>query len=295
MSTLNRLVNSKKFTTEAAKEIVDFSKKEKLNTVDGGDLLTRLSDTMTEQNKALITTLVERDGINIDTLNSDNKTALAYVLNKDNVNIAEALFLIRLGASPDAANDKGNTLLHILAKSPIDYSVEIQELIKTHKADFQKINGSHETALDVGLKTVEEKKTTTANAYQLIQNCRVMFKESTQQELTEKPGDFSTFNQLIRSVHSVNDKNAYALQGTMKEILFKQFTKSIKNLSPEEKLQKLELARKEPIFAAHRSHFFLAKMGRTNTVILIDKMIAQITKELSESNTSTATSNLNMS
>lgn len=290
MSTLNRLVNSKEFTTEAAKVIVDFGNKEKFNTVDGGDLLTRLSNTMTEQSKTLITTLVKRDRLNIDTLNSDNKTALAYVLNKENVNIAEALFLIRLGASPDAANDKGNTLLHILAKSPIDYSAEIQELIEKHKAPFRKTNGSNETALEVGLKTIDEKKTTTTNAYQLIKNCRAMFKELTQQELTEKPGDFSTFNQLISSVHRINDKNSYALQGTIREVLFKQFTKSIQNLSPEERLQKLELARKEPMFAAHRSHFFLAKIGRTNTVILIDKMIAEITKELSESNTSTATS-----
>ena len=91
--------------------------------------------------------------------------------------------------------------------------------------------------------------------------------------------EFAKFNDLLKIDHKGLNLKSYALQGTIKESAFSALKESISKLSPKKQLAKLEWAKKQPIFCQHRSHFFLATIGKTNTEARIDKMINTIEKK----------------
>ena len=277
LTPLQCVMNRKRWFTHDALELVKLGANPNTQNSNGQPLIHLLVNYdaygIKAHNHHAIEILVNVYKANINEKNKQGQTALECLLNNPyGFSTKDALLLVRLGANPNTTNSQGETLLHLLATSNLDNSLVIRELIDTYKSDYTIRNGAKKTALDVGaIKTHRN----TANAYELMK-FDVHFKNEVRDAIQNNPGKLAHLNKLISAAHSANDSNSYALQGTIREIAFNSLVSSMNELSPGEKIKQLEWARNQPLFCMHRSHFFLARLGRTNTVIKIDKMIADI-------------------
>lgn len=226
--------------------------------------------------------LVSAYNVNINAKNAQGQTILEYAMNNSaNFNTSDWLFFIKLGADPNTKNNNGKTILHRLAEETKDNSAVIRELIDQYHADDTITDNNGKTALDISLEALTVTRMS-ANTYEFIRSSKQFAKQVSDSVSNDKK-DISMLNKLITTAHTTKDKQSYALQGVIRETAFSALKESLKTLSPTEKLEKLEWAKTQPIFCMHRSHFFLAKIGRTKTHALIDSMIA----DLQEHNTPT--------
>jgi ankyrin repeat protein len=293
LTALQCLINRKKWVASDAVKLVELGADPNTQNSNGQSLIHLLINydhrSIKYHSRRAITTLVNDYKADIHAKNKQDQTPLQCLINNPlGVYAEDALLLIGLGADPDTTNVNGDTLLHLLAASPVDQSVAIKTLIRTHKADVTIKNSAGKTAFDVSLTTITLHQNT-ANAYQLLKYSADFRSEI---HAAVKANKLPKLLQLFSAAHEINDTKAYAFQGKIREIAFNSLKGLIKDLDAANKLEKLEWARTQPIFCSHRAHFFLERLGRTNTVCIIDKLIADIKKcnpELDKKNDSTAT------
>lgn len=223
-----------------------------------------------------IALLVTKYKADINAKNAQGQTALECLMNNPLGYEAEDAFLfIRLGANPNTVNAKGESLLHRLATDGQNNNTAlIRELLDKYHADDTLLNHNNETALDISLKTMMLSHHS-ANTYELIRHS-AGFNRQVSELINSEQRNVSSLNRIISLAHANNDSKSYVLQGTIRDKAFDAFKKSIINRSPAEQLEQFEWAKTQPLFSQHRSHFFLARIGRTNTVSMIDKMIEHI-------------------
>lgn len=225
-----------------------------------------------EHNKEAISALVKTHKVDVNCKNSEGKTPLECLIGQYNFYAKDALFLVRLGANPNTTNYLGESLLHLLLKSKNDHSLYIKELITKYHLDVTKKDHLARTAFDAGIAS----NANSSNIMALIENSDTFISET---KAYFKANNISKLNDWMTLAHNTSGYKNYDLQGKIRAISFKAFKESLENLSNSEKLEQLRWARTQPIFGDHRSHFFLARLGRTNTVIAIDQMIAAVQKE----------------
>lgn len=83
-------------------------------------------------------------------------------------------------------------------------------------------------------------------------------------------------NRLFSVLHKGSVQHQYVWQGMVRQNAFDCFKKTIADLDATSKLERLQWARNQSIFREHRSWCCLFRIGRTRTVIEIDRSIRQI-------------------
>lgn len=280
---LQLLINQNKWYTDQALTLVRLGAHPNTTDLNGESLLHLLvnydKNGIKSHNRSAIITLVSILKADINATNKKGETALQSLMNNPKgFKARDALLLVSLGADKNTQNAKGETLLHLLATRKEDNSAAIDILIKKYHASVDLMDNNKQTALDIALNSMSDKKNT-ANANELMKTS-IQFNRAVNQifnnpKLTKEDG-LSNLNTLISQVHLVEDDKSYALQGKIRMSAFDSFKEMIRPLNPAEQIEKLEWAKTQPVFSMHRSHCFLARIGRTNTVIMIDKMIADI-------------------
>lgn len=226
-----------------------------------------------DHNAQAIKMLVDKYGVNIEDKNGQGKTALQCLMEQPKgFRAQDALLLVNLGANPNTTNSRGDSLLHLLATDTADNSGIIEALLQVHVAKVS-TNPQGKTPFEAALFAVKYNNGNIANANTLIDyddkfrnEVRATFEKGNEKSLPR-------LNALISTLHLKSGKQSFELQGKIRQMAFEAFKETIKDLSPKEQREKLQWVRTQPIFYMHRSTSFFYSLGRTNTVIQIDKMI----------------------
>lgn len=227
----------------------------------------------------VIIKLVESGKVAINIPNQMGKTPLQYLLDQPCLNPTLALTLIQLGADIYTTNSKGESLLYRLATSSTDHSAMIYKLINEYHVNPETLNTACKTPIDVALEGIKHNNTHLANISTLLENSNSVASKAHASFIHPCPSrELMLLNKLLATIHSVGGSLSYELQKKIRDTAFDALQLSLADSSHEEKLEKLKWARELPLFCNHRSHFFLATIGRTNTVIKIDEMIAALEK-----------------
>lgn len=276
---LQTIINKPRWLTQDAMSLVALGADANTTNMAGESLIHLLSnydkDGIKPHNYQAITTLVKDYKADINVKNSIGITALQCLINKQNFNTADMLLFLNLNADPNTKNSKGDSILHLLAVSKKNNSSIIRTLVQSFKANLNSKNSEDHSALRVSLDTISLHGNT-ANAYELIKLSKDKFKNKLIKAVTGNEDTLSNLTTWFNSAFKANDKTSYTLQGEIRHMALEVLKETLVNLNPNEKKEKLEWARKQPLFCAHRSHNFLARLGRTNTISIIDSMLKEI-------------------
>lgn len=283
---LQRLINKKRWYTKDALLLASLGASPDTKDDDGQPLIhqfvtadTYYGEGIKPSNQAALVDLVEKYSFDINATNNQGHTALQCLMNQPHGFRAEdAMLLVRLGANPNEKSASGESLLHFLAKSSSDNSAAIKKLLTEYSVDISYKNKSESTALEVGFEAITHGKGNSANA-NILMNYSNDFEEQITNLVKTGKKVFPHLNKLIFSAHVANGSKSYELQGKIRGTAFEAFKESLLELSLDEKLDKLYWALRQPIFCMHRSHFFFAKLGQTNTITCINKMISEVTAQ----------------
>ncbi len=250
----------------------------------GADPLTKTSQGESLIHKALpydsyllehILRLYKQD---VNSKSSQGKTPLESLLAGifSMTRIESAKTLLQFKADPDSVNSSGDSLLHALASYGADHSQDIREVVEIYRANATLKNSHGVTPLQRGLFQLQAGYGHPNNVSALI-DLTNEFAEHVGNTLKLGTNEaIHQLNRLMTNIHNIKKVNTDPLQVQIRGIAFQQLQLVIKDLGDDEKIEKLQWARKQPLFCMHRSDNFFASIGRTRTVTLIDNMIAEL-------------------
>ncbi len=228
-----------------------------------------------EQNK--LTAFLRKHPQTITSKNAEDKTALQSYMDGGFIDKDIATTLLEFKADPHSKNSKGESLLHLYAKYRSDASKEIDDLINIYHTDPTSITSQGFTPLQIVIQALHNNTYHPNNVSVLIDASNEFNEQVSHALKSEDQKEIENLNRLMTRIHANKGYDTAPLQEKIRRIAFNQLQIVIKGLDDnEEQIAKLQWARTQPLFCMHRSDWFLATIGRTHTVTLIDQMIEQI-------------------